>query len=65
MPIFQLFSGEIEKDVIGPNINKNHLPKILVRDPISRYYGAKSGDIFKVIRPSSASGEYITFRLVK
>lgn len=47
------------------NINKSHLPKISIRDPISKYYDAKGGDIFKIIRRSPSSGQYTTYRLVR
>ena len=34
-------------------------------DPISKYYGAKKGDIFKIIRNSPTSGKYVCYRCVK
>ncbi len=40
------------------------LPFILKTDPIVKYYNAKSGDIFKIIRNSNTSGKYITYRCV-
>ena len=45
-----------------PSINK--LPFILKTDPIVKYYNAKVGNIFKIIRNSITSGEYITYRCV-
>ncbi len=46
----------------------NHHPrdmkKILVNDPVARFYGAKVGDLFKIIRPSLTSGKDIDFRIV-
>ena len=45
-----------------PSINK--LPFILKTDPIVKYYNAKVGNIFKIVRNSITSGEYITYRCV-
>ena len=41
------------------------MPKMLVKDPVSRYYGLKRGTIVKIIRTSPSSGEYITYRYVR
>lgn len=46
-------------------ITKAQMPKILATDPMARYYGVKSGGIFKIIRPSTSAGEYITYRYVR
>jgi len=46
----------------------NHHPrdmkKILVNDPIARFYGAKVGDLIKIIRSSITSGKEIDYRMV-
>jgi DNA-directed RNA polymerase subunit H (RpoH/RPB5) len=46
----------------------NHHPrdmkKILVNDPVARFYGAKVGDLFKIIRSSITSGKEIDYRMV-
>lgn len=46
-------------------ITKSQMPKMLATDPMARYYGVKSGGIFKIIRPSTSAGEYITYRYVR
>ena len=49
------------------NTFKHHLrdmKKILVRDPVARFYGAKVGDMFKIIRPCMTSGMDIDYRVV-
>jgi len=40
------------------------MKKILVNDPISKFYGAKVGDMFKIIRPSITAGKDIDYRIV-
>lgn len=46
----------------------NHHPrdmkKIFVNDPIARFYGAKVGDLFKIIRSSITSGKEVDYRMV-
>lgn len=46
------------------NIKELQLAKIFLIDPVSKYYGAQTGDIFRIIRPSEITGESIYYRLV-
>ncbi len=43
---------------------EKHLPKMKETDPVSRYYGAKIGDLFKITRKSENSYETTYYRLV-
>jgi len=66
MPKFEVMSDEeIEILLKEFSISKNQLPKILITDPISRYFGVKSGDIFKITRSSPTTGLSVSYRLVK
>lgn len=44
---------------------ESQLPRMLKSDFMARYYGAKSGDMFKIYRPSPSCGTYTTYRMVK
>ena len=46
------------------NLKQGNLQKILKTDAIARYYNAKIGDIFRIIRPSFYSGEGYSYRIV-
>ena len=46
------------------NIQPNKFPKILISDPIAKYYNARLHDVFKIIRPSPVSGATICYRYV-
>lgn len=46
------------------NIKELNLPKILSSDPISKYYGAKRGQVFKITRNSESCGETVYYRVV-
>jgi DNA-directed RNA polymerases I, II, and III subunit RPABC1 len=45
-------------------LQKKDLPRIFVSDPMSRYYNAKLGQIFRIIRPSETSGSSNYYRIV-
>ena len=42
--------------------SKSQLPLILKSDPVSRYFGLRTGDIVKITRVSPSSGEYYIYR---
>lgn len=45
-------------------LQKKDLPRIFVSDPVSRYYKASLGQIFRIIRPSETSGSSNYYRIV-
>lgn len=53
-----------EKNELLSKFNENELSIILDTDMMARYYNAKVGDIFKIIRPSLSSGTSIFYRRV-
>jgi len=55
---------EKEKYYTVFNHHPRDMKKILVNDPVARFYGAKVGDLFKIIRPSITSGKEVDYRIV-
>lgn len=53
-----------EKKQLLSKFTENELSSILDIDIMSRYYYAKVGDIFKIIRPSIVAGNSIVYRKV-
>jgi len=67
MPKFEVYNtDEKKKEILYllDNINPKLFPKMLISDPISKYYNLKIGDIIKIIRTSPLSGEVISFRII-
>lgn len=54
-------SEGVTKDYMA---KKKNLPKILVGDPVARYYNAKIGRVFRIIRSSETAGRAPYYRLV-
>ena len=53
---------EQTKKEYGVPLNK--YPKIMITDPMAKYFNARLHDVFKIIRPSSVSGETVSYRYV-
>jgi DNA-directed RNA polymerase subunit H (RpoH/RPB5) len=64
-PKFELLtSEEKEKKFSEYDIDKKNMSKIFSTDAISRYYAAKPGDIFRIIRPSPFTAMGFHYRIV-
>jgi DNA-directed RNA polymerase subunit H (RpoH/RPB5) len=63
IPEHTLLSEE-EKKAFLEIFKENELAKINDTDMMSRYYAAKVGDIFKIVRPSLTAGKNIFYRKV-
>lgn len=57
VPPHELLSDTDTKKVLDEYlVKKKQMPRIFVTDPISKYYNAKVGQIFRITRPSETSG---------
>jgi DNA-directed RNA polymerase subunit H (RpoH/RPB5) len=56
--------NEDEKNELLNKYAEYELGKIFISDMMARYYGAKNGDIFRIIRPSITAGNSIYYRRV-
>jgi len=64
-PKFELLlDDEKNKYMEEYDLNIKNMSRILLTDPICRYYAAKSGDIFRIIRPSHMTAMGFHYRLV-
>lgn len=65
VPKHEIISDEEKKELLKIyKIKENQLPKILSSDPITKYFGGKKGQVFKITRPSESSGNYIYYRII-
>jgi DNA-directed RNA polymerase I, II, and III subunit RPABC1 len=45
-------------------LKKREIPKMFISDPVSKYFNAKVGQVFRIIRPSEVTGQSIYYRMV-
>ena len=67
MPKFEIYNtDEKKKEILDilDNINPKLFPKMLINDPVAKYYNLKIGDLIKIKRTSPLSGEAISFRII-
>jgi DNA-directed RNA polymerase subunit H (RpoH/RPB5) len=65
-PEMRLLTEE-EKEDFYPNyycMTKRHPSRILLSDPVSKYFNGKRGDIFQIVRPSTESGLANSYRVI-
>lgn len=63
IPEHQLMNSE-EKAELLDKFSESELARIFLTDIMARYYGAKIGDIFRIIRPSFTAGKNVFYRRV-
>lgn len=67
VPEHEIMSEE-EKNELVANLNIktiDSLPTIKLTDPVSKFYGIKEGQVFKITRQSESSGKSIVYRQCK
>jgi len=61
---YLLSEAELKSVLESYHAKRREIPEMLVTDPIARYYNAKVGEMFRIIRPSETAGEAPYYRLV-
>lgn len=65
-PRFQILTEEeVEIKMKEYSITKKNMSKMFKTDPVARYYNAKVGTVFRIIRPSEFTGTGFHYRIVK
>lgn len=63
IPEHQIINDEERTELLS-KFSEAELARILLTDMMSRYYGAKIGDIFRITRPSFTAGKNVFYRRV-
>ena len=65
VPKHELLSDKDAEQVLTEyETKKREMPKIFITDPVAKYFNARLGQIFRIIRSSETSGQSAYYRLV-